>query len=147
MIPRGAAFDAQTRTHRQWFLYWFSCLRMFCNASRLSLNPVPPIDFEKDIFLDLGVYMVWSILNIALVEEGWTGGVSTQFPEKFVKGGFHLNVVFSPLNVGLIELSRSLLVQFKPSLITQFYVLGFFVNFWVIFWAYLEGDSFSQRIG
>ena len=55
-----------------------------------------------------------------------------------------LNVVFLPLNVGVIELSRSIFVQFKnPSLISQFYVLGFFVNFWV----YLEGDSFSQRIG
>ena len=43
-----------------------------------------------------------------------------------LKGGFHLNVVFSPRNVGLIELFRSLFVQFKkPSLITQFYVWDF----------------------
>ena len=59
-----------------------------------------------------------------------------------------MNVVFSPLNVGLIELSRSLLVQFKnPSLITQFYVLGFFVNFWVIFGYIWKEIFFSQRIG
>ena len=41
---------------------------------------------------------------------------------------------FSPLNIGLIELSRSIFVLLKNhSLITQFYVLGFFVNFWVIY--------------
>ena len=51
-----------------------------------------------------------------------------------LKEGFHLNDVFWPLNVAFIELSSSFFVLFKnPLLITQFYVLGFFVTFWVIF--------------
>ena len=54
-----------------------------------------------------------------------------------------MNAVFSPLNMGLIETSRS---RFKQSgnstLITQFYVWVCFVNFWVIL-----GETFSQGIG
>ena len=38
------------------------------------------------------------------------------------------------LKVGLIEISRSLLKELKiPSFMSQFYVLGFVVNFWMIF--------------
>ena len=36
--------------------------------------------------------------------------------------------------MGLIEISRSLFKELKiPSFISQFYVLGFVVNFWVSF--------------
>ena len=39
------------------------------------------------------------------------------------KAGVHLNVVYLPLNMGLIEISRSLFKQYKNCLlITQFYV-------------------------
>ena len=47
----------------------------------------------------------------------------------------------------LIQISR---LRFKQSrismLIPHIYVLGRFVNFLVIFWGYLEINSFSQRI-
>ena len=44
-------------------------------------------------------------------------------------------LLFSLLNVGLIEIqSRSLFKELKnPLFISQFYVLGFFVNFCLIF--------------
>ena len=48
----------------------------------------------------------------------------------------------------LTWVSRSHFKQSKNSmLISKSYVLGCFVNFWVIFRVYLGGDSFSQRIG
>ena len=51
-----------------------------------------------------------------------------------IKAGVHVNVVFPPLNMGLLDISRSRFKQSKNSmLISQFYVLGSFVNFWVIF--------------
>ena len=46
------------------------------------------------------------------------------------KAGVQRNVVFPPLNMGLIEISRSLFKPYRNSmLITQFYVLGCFVVF------------------
>ena len=52
-----------------------------------------------------------------------------------VKAGVYLNVGFPPLNMKLIDITRSRFKQSRNSmLITQFYVLGCFVNFWVIFW-------------
>ena len=42
-----------------------------------------------------------------------------------VKAGVYLNVVFPPLNMGSIDISRSRFKQSRnPMLITQFYVLG-----------------------
>ena len=50
------------------------------------------------------------------------------------KAGFNLNVVFLSLNMCLIERSRSPFKQHKTSMLTlQFYVLGCFINFSVIF--------------
>ena len=41
---------------------------------------------------------------------------------------------FSPLSVGLMKISRSRFKQSKnPLLISQSYVVRYFVNFWVIF--------------
>ena len=55
--------------------------------------------------------------------------------EKFIfKAGVHMNAIFSPLNVGLMKISRSRFKQSKnPLLISRSYVVGCFVNFWVIF--------------
>ena len=51
-----------------------------------------------------------------------------------LKAGVNLNTVFSPLYVGLTGISRSRFKQFRnPSLITQFYDLGFFCKFLGIF--------------
>ena len=51
-----------------------------------------------------------------------------------IKAGVHMNAIFSPLNVGLMKISRSRFKQSKnPVLISRSYVVGCFVNFWVIF--------------
>ena len=51
-----------------------------------------------------------------------------------VKAGVHMNAIFSPLNVGLMKISRSRFKQSRnPLLISRSYVAGCFVNFWVIF--------------
>ena len=57
-----------------------------------------------------------------------------------------LNVAFPPLNKRLIEISSSRFEQYKNSVVIPlFYVLGCFVNLWVIFgsnWkemVFLEG--------
>ena len=64
----------------------------------------------------------------------WTKLIARLALRHAVKARVNLNAVFSPLHVGLTELSRSRFKQSKnPSLITQFYDLGIFVNFWVIF--------------
>ena len=45
-----------------------------------------------------------------------------------------MNAIFPPLSVGLKEISRSRFKQSKnPPLISRSYVVGFFVNFWVVF--------------
>ena len=47
--------------------------------------------------------------------------------------GVHLKPVFSPLNLGLMRISRSRFKQSKnPMLVSQSYVKRCFVNFWVI---------------
>ena len=51
-----------------------------------------------------------------------------------LKAGVHLKAVFTPLKIGLIEISRLRFKQYKsPLLITQINVFGCFVNFLVIF--------------
>ena len=51
-----------------------------------------------------------------------------------LKVGVHMNSIFSPLNVGLMKISRLRFKQSKnPLLISRSYVVGCFVNFWVIF--------------
>ena len=51
-----------------------------------------------------------------------------------LKVGVHINSIFSPLNVGLMKISRSRFKQSKnPLLISRSYVVRCFVNFWVIF--------------
>ena len=50
------------------------------------------------------------------------------------KGGFNLNAIFPPLDMALMEISRSRFKQSKNStLIPWTYVVGCLVNFWVIF--------------
>ena len=45
-----------------------------------------------------------------------------------------MNAIFLPLNVGLMKISRSRFKQSKnPLVISRNYVVGCFVNFWVIF--------------
>ena len=64
-----------------------------------------------------------------------------------VKAGVHLNAVFSSLNIHLMLITRSRFKQSKiPKLITRSYVVGYFVNFLMIFWLYLGRENFSQRI-
>ena len=54
-----------------------------------------------------------------------------------------LKVVSPPLNLGLMRISRTRFKQSKTSLlISQIYVLRWFVNFW----GFLGRDSFSLRI-
>ena len=62
------------------------------------------------------------------------------------KGGVNLNAIFPPLDMALMQIPRSLFKQSKNSmLIPWIYVVGYFVNFWVIFgyiWeeiVFLEG--------
>ena len=56
-----------------------------------------------------------------------------------IKAVLHLNVVFKPLNMGLIEISRSRFKQYKnSSLISQFYVRG---NLYKYFFKLLLGCS------
>ena len=70
------------------------------------------------------------------------------FGKLFIKAGVHMNVVFPPLNMGLIEISRSRFKQYKNCLlIPLFHVKGCFFKFWGDFWIYLGGNSFSRRIG
>ena len=55
-----------------------------------------------------------------------------------IKAGVHMNAIFSPLNVGLMKISRSRFKQSKkPLLILRSYVVACFVNFWVIFGGYI----------
>ena len=61
-----------------------------------------------------------------------------------IKVGVHMNSIFSPLNVGLMKISRSRFKQSKnPLLISRSYVVGCFFKFLGDFWVYLGGDSFS----
>ena len=72
-----------------------------------------------------------------------------------LKGGLNLNVVFLPLSMGLIETSRlgfkqyrhSMLIQLMRSCHSTILCLSVFCKFLGDFWVYLEGDSFSRRIG
>ena len=58
----------------------------------------------------------------------------TYVPMFLLNAGVHINVIFSPLNVGLMKISRSRFKQSKnPLLISRSYVVACFVNFWVIF--------------
>ena len=62
-----------------------------------------------------------------------------------MKAGINLNVDFTPLNMGLIEISRLRLKQYQNSLlIPLLYVLGYFIYFLANFRSYLGEDSFSQ---
>ena len=52
----------------------------------------------------------------------------------FIKGGFHLNAIFPPLDIALTEISCSHFKQSKNSIIIpSICVVGCFVNFWAIF--------------
>ena len=62
-----------------------------------------------------------------------------------LKAGVHLNVVFPPLTMGLIEISRSRFKQSRNSmLISQFY--GYFLNFLVIFGYIWEEINFLKGL-
>ena len=51
-----------------------------------------------------------------------------------LKAGVNLNGIFAPLNTGLVQISRSHFKQSKNSMLeTRIYVIGCFVNFFVIF--------------
>ena len=59
-----------------------------------------------------------------------------------------MNVVFPPLNTGLIEISRSRFTAVqKLSAHLTIACIGVLYIFLAYFWVYLGGDSFSQRIG
>ena len=66
--------------------------------------------------------------------------------EKPLKTGVNLNTVFRSLNVHLTLITRSRFKQSKiPPLISQSYVVEYFVNFLVIF-GYIWKENFCQRI-
>ena len=75
--------------------------------------------------------------------------VLSEFSEKgrrAFKVRFKLNVVFPPLNMGLIEISRCGLGTTKT--LRSFHnSMLFFYNFFDDFWICLGGDSFPERIG
>ena len=51
-----------------------------------------------------------------------------------LKAGVILSGIFAPLNTGLVQISRSHFKQSKNCTFkTRIYVIGCFVNFWVIF--------------
>ena len=53
-------------------------------------------------------------------------------PDRFLR--VHMKAVFTPLKIGLMEISRSRFKQYKnPKLKTDINVLGCFVNFLMIF--------------
>ena len=58
-----------------------------------------------------------------------------------------MNAIFSPLNVGLMKISRSRFKQSKKlsAHLTKL-CCGVFCTFLGDFWICLEGNSFSQRI-
>ena len=56
-----------------------------------------------------------------------------------------MNAIFSPLNVDLMKISRSRFKQSKnPLLNSRSYVVGCFVNFWVIFGYFWEEIVFLK---
>ena len=67
----------------------------------------------------------------------------------FIKAGVHLKVVFPPLNLGLMRISRSRFKQSKNSAFVHFTNLCFtaICKFLGDFGGFLGRDSFSQRIG
>ena len=73
--------------------------------------------------------------RLALLDFFTSISLIKDFLEKFIfKVGVHMNSIYSPLNVGLMKISRSRFKQSKnPLLISRSYVVGCFVNFWVIF--------------
>ena len=80
--------------------------------------------------------------RLALLDFLTSVSLIKDFLEKFIfKAGVHMNAIFSPLNVGLMKISRSRFKQSKnPLLISRSYVVGCFVNVWVIFgYVFLKG--------
>ena len=64
-----------------------------------------------------------------------------------IKGGGLHESRFTPLKIGLTEISHSRFKRYKnPMLITQVNVLGCFVNFWVIFRYIWEEIVFLKRV-
>ena len=59
-----------------------------------------------------------------------------------------MKAVFTPLKIGLTEISRLRFKQYKnPMCITQINVLGCFENFWVNFFRYIwEEIVFLKRV-
>ena len=68
---------------------------------------------------------------------------------ELIAAGVHVNIVLPLLHTGLIRISHSRFTEQSRSslLISQFYAFFFLVNFAGDSWAYLGGDSFTQRIG
>ena len=67
-----------------------------------------------------------------------------------LRGGFNLNAIFRhfpPLDIALMEIYRSRFKQSKNStLIPWIYVVGCFVNFWVIFGYIWEKIVFLKEL-
>ena len=64
-----------------------------------------------------------------------------------IKAGVHLKAVFTPLKIGLMEISRLRFKQYENALlITQINVLGCFVNSLVIFRYIYEEIVFLKRV-
>ena len=73
------------------------------------------------------------------------------YPIPAIKGGFYLNAIFPPLDMALMEISRSRFkFQWAPEKLYHHPVnlcCGVFCEFLGDFWVYLGGDDFSRRIG
>ena len=85
----------------------------------------------------------------AVEETSHVFGVDNFFPEqkKALNGEVNLNAIFRPLDMALMEISRSRFKQSKNSmLIPSIYVVGCFVNFWVIIGYIWEEIFFLQGL-
>ena len=77
----------------------------------------------------------------------YTPGHSTDLFVPTLENSENGQLFFTPLKIGLTEISRSRFKQYKnPMLITQINVLGCFVNFWVIFRYIWEEIVFLKRV-
>ena len=55
------------------------------------------------------------------------------YSQTCIKGAIHLNAIFPPLDMALMEISHSSFKQSKNLIIPLICVVGYFVNFWLIF--------------
>ena len=119
----------------------FDCTR---RSLVLVLSLLSAYNFIKLLFLFVipaEVLKVWISRHML----AWSRS-RLRFLEKVrLKAGVHLNVVFPPLNMGWIEISRSRFKQYKNCLlILLLYVLRCTINFLLIFGYVWEGIVFLK---